>query len=358
MFYSFSSGGMTNLLYRCALTEDVKLYQDEPRQVLLRFYGPSSCNIDVQVKIFNQLADAGLGPRLYSTFDKGRFEEYLPSSPLSWSQQADEQISRVIAKKIAAIHRLDVLELDRTPNWLVDNYRQFYDSFTQKRTLEFDTDTLDSTRNIAQKMMTIDFNVEIDYLTRLFKSSSVPLVFSHNDLHQNNIIFMHQNNRSLDDRVVLIDFEYCSYNYLTFDLANHLSEWCFDYVGDRYPNFNFSIDRFPSDERQRQFLTDYLLGFNESQEHRERIFGSSLSDGDIIDLLYDDMQTFLMASNLLWCMWAIRSALTSKIKFGYWEMSKSKWDVYLLCKRRFQARTRQNEPSHLNDSIKLQPSRM
>lgn len=326
---------MTNLLYRCALNDDVQLCHDEPRQVLLRIYGPSKCNIAVQVNIFKQLARAGLGPNLYSTFDEGRFEEYLPSEPLTHSQLTDDDISRVIAEKIAAIHKLNVHELEKTPNWLIDNLRQMYDNvLAAKRNggLTFSGETLESTKDIARQMMAIDFKLEIDHLEELLSKSQMPLVFSHNDLHQNNIILLHDTKMSLDERVVLIDFEYCSYNYLAFDLANHLTEWCFDYNGDEYPNFNFSITRLPSDEEQLQFITNYIHALD--PKLRQQLFDPSLSDSDLAKLLMNEMRPFLMASNLLWCVWAIRSCLTSKIKFGYWEMSKCKWDVYTLCKSR------------------------
>jgi hypothetical protein len=87
------------------------------------------------VNIFKQIAKAGLGPNLYSTFDEGRFEEYLPSDSLVWGQMTDDSISRVVAEKIATIQELNVHELDRTPNWIIDNLRQSYEhvSIAKKR---------------------------------------------------------------------------------------------------------------------------------------------------------------------------------------------------------------------------------
>lgn len=351
---------MTNLLYRCILNDSVQIYQDEPRQVLLRIYGHSQQQGDMraQLEIFNQLATSKLGPRLHSSFNGGRLEEYLPSSPLTWAELTDVSISRVIAKKIAAIHKLHVQSLDKNSNWLLEKYNQYNNFFESTRDIpiEFSGDTMESTRKIATELMAIDFKPEIELLAGLFKSSKAPFVFSHNDLHQNNIILLHGTDNDLDNRIVLIDFEYCGYNYRTFDIANHLSEWCFDYNGDDYPNFTASLDRFPSEERQRQFLADYLSEMG--PECKDHFGGQSLSESDRIEILFDEMQSLFMASNLLWCIWAINGARTSKIKFGYWEMAKYKWDIYLLCKERFKQRSRAMV-CHDDDVLNaLQPSRM
>lgn len=318
---------MTNLLYRCALPEDVTTKSSGPREVLLRLYGSSHDDLDTQLEIFNQLAAERLGPALYCTFVGGRFEEYLPSNPLLWSEMTDEMVSAAVARKIAAIHKLNIKCLDQESRWLSDRYRDYYEFIknASKMPLKFREDTLDSTKMIANELMAIDFKQEIDYLEKLFQETKAPLVFSHNDLHQNNILLLDklENNRDLTDRVVLIDFEYCSYNYRPFDLANHLSEWCFDYCCDEYPNFSASTDRFPSMERQRQFIKHYIDEMGDIALFNNGVSttcnaNTILNEEDRIDVLLNEMQPFLMASNLLWTLWAIKSACTSTIKFGYW----------------------------------------
>lgn len=49
-------------------------------------------------------------------------------------------------------------------------------------------------------------------------------------------ILLRQNARKLE--LVLIDFEYCSYNYRGFDIANHFVEWQYDYTAAEYPFFH------------------------------------------------------------------------------------------------------------------------
>lgn len=320
---------MSNLLYYCAL--NVKTIGEEPKHVLLRLYGPAHGDTDVQLEIFNQLTARNLGPALHGSFDEGRLEEYLPSNPLTWIELTDDRISAAIAKKIAAIHKLNVKSLVREPNWLIDKYNEYYEYIAKinRKPPVFNEDTLETTKTIATKLLKVNFKNEIDYMENLFVKSNAPLVFSHNDLHQNNILLLQgglengtNNLKNVDDRIVLIDFEYCSYNYRTFDIANHLNEWCFDYNGQEYPFFNACLDRFPSEERQRKFLEHYIDELNENCANgngTNNTFGQEpLSKTDKIDVLFKEMQPFMMASNLLWSLWAIYSANTSKINFGYW----------------------------------------
>lgn len=349
---------MTNLLYLCSLDHSIKTEKNEPRQALLRIYGQPRGDIEDQLEIFNQLANANLGPRLYSSFDEGRLEEYFPSNPLSWTELTDDNISKVIAKKIAAIHKLNVRCLDRNTDWLLDKYNYYNQFIESSRSIpiEFSDDTTDSTKAIARQMMAIDFKLEIEYLSKLFEASKAQVVFSHNDLHQNNIILLHDSDNDLYNRIVLIDFEYCSYNYRTFDIANHLSEWCFDYNGDDYPYFTASIEKFPSETKQRQFLAEYISELeSNNQDISSAISDPSLSQVDRLESLYNEMQPFFMGSNLLWAIWAIRGARKSKIKFGYWEMAKYKWDIYLMCKKQYESKfstnnCNENQQPHKKDT--------
>lgn len=54
----------------------------------------------------------------------------------------------------------------------------------------------------------------------------------------------------MDPRLVLIDFEYCSYNYRGFDLANHFLEWTYDYTNGTHPYFTVNKNNYPTHEQQ------------------------------------------------------------------------------------------------------------
>ena len=62
-------------------------------------------------------------------------------------------------------------------------------------------------------------------------------------------------------QISLIDFEYCAYNYRSFDIANHFLERCYDYTLDVAPFFTIKMHDYPT--REQQVCTDcknpYLL---------------------------------------------------------------------------------------------------
>lgn len=81
------------------------------------------------------------------------------------------------------------------------------------------------------------------FLTRV----NSPVVFCHNDMQEGNILLVKD---CSPPRLVLIDFEYCSYNYRAFDLANHFLEWTYDYTLEEFPHYKAGRSDYPSPEQQ------------------------------------------------------------------------------------------------------------
>lgn len=53
-----------------------------------------------------------------------------------------------------------------------------------------------------------------------------------------------------EPELMIIDFEYCAYNYRGFDLANHFIEWMIDYTNKEYPFFFYKSEQYPNIEQQ------------------------------------------------------------------------------------------------------------
>lgn len=356
LYYTFSqnesnnnapSGGLSNSLFCCTLPDNVQTITGEPSQVLLRLYGNHlrNGNVSMQLKIFKILSIKNLGPKLYGDFEDGRLEEYLPASSLTAKELRDTQVSAVIAKRLATIHNLDV-PLKKDKSWLVDKFDEYTEYITDNIKLFLNLDLRSSTRKMAGQILSIDFNEEIRFLNDLLARSNSPLVFSHNDLHQGNILLTEacKNRSSLAERIVFIDFEFCSYNYRAFDIANHFCEYCFDYDTPNYPFFNASLERFPSKADQLVFLRHYFDQFVKTRsfksssngihnsnsmnscsnsnkhevgmQHRASLESATSFSGE--SALLDEIKPFILASHLLWILWSIKNALCSPIKFGYW----------------------------------------
>lgn len=50
------------------------------------------------------------------------------------------------------------------------------------------------------------------------------------------------------------DFEYCSYNYRGFDIANHFIEWIYDYKEENYPYYKEDYSNYPSEQQRLIFI--------------------------------------------------------------------------------------------------------
>lgn len=61
-------------------------------------------------------------------------------------------------------------------------------------------------------------------------------------------ILLRQNSQKTE--LVVIDFEYCSYNYRGFDVANHFAEWQYDYTAASYPFFTERSGCGPTKEQK------------------------------------------------------------------------------------------------------------
>lgn len=100
-----------------------------------------------------------------------------------------------------------------------------------------------------------------------------------------------------------IDFEYCSYNYRGFDIANHLLEWTYDYTEPSAPYYRDMPEKYPSEDQRLAFIQNYLTETGSSQ---------------CPQALLAEIRTYSLASHLFWGLWSIVNAGASQITFGYW----------------------------------------
>jgi thiamine kinase-like enzyme len=76
---------------------------------------------------------------------------------------------------------------------------------------------------------------EISFIKSQMPTESENYVFSHNDLLANNVLVS-----EIDLQTKFIDFEYCQFNIVSYDIANYLSESYFDYNVEEHPYFKIS----------------------------------------------------------------------------------------------------------------------
>lgn len=204
---------------------------------------------------------------------------------------------------MSAIHNMDV-PISKEPQWLwqtSDRWLNTIEKCIGKNKI------VDEYSEQVLKVKNYDLKNEMIWLKQYITNSNSPVVFSHNDMQEGNILIHNdlEDDEVIDknDQLVLIDFEYCSYNYRGFDLANHFLEWTYDYTNPDYPYYYELPENYPTNEQMMLFINEYL----------------QVSDiQSIPDDIVAEVRAFSLASHFFWGLWACANAPLSQIPFGYW----------------------------------------
>nr|XP_026269359.1 choline/ethanolamine kinase isoform X2 [Urocitellus parryii] len=246
------SGGLSNLLFRCSLPDHLPSVGEEPREVLLRLYGAILQGVDslvLESVMFAILAERSLGPQLYGVFPEGRLEQYLPSRPLKTRELREPVLSAAIATKMARFHGME-MPFTKEPHWLFG---------TMERYLKQIQD-LPPTGLLNMNLLEMySLEDEMGNLRKLLDSTPSPVVFCHNDIQEGNILLLSEPENA--DSLMLVDFEYSSYNYRGFDIGNHFCEWVYDYTHEEWPFYKAQPTDYPTRGQQVCSGIPFLLGF-------------------------------------------------------------------------------------------------
>ncbi|XP_056622877.1 choline/ethanolamine kinase [Triplophysa dalaica] len=313
------SGGLSNLLYMCSLPDNVRPAGVEPQRVLLRIYGAILQGVDslvLESVMFAILAERELGPRLYGIFPEGRLEQYLPSNRLCTAQLGYPEISAEIASKMARFHTME-MPFNKEPKWLFGTIDRYMEQVT---TIKFVREAHVKKFN---KLMKFDLPAQLESLRSLLASTPSPVVFCHNDVQEGNILMLDGRENSTD-KLMLIDFEYSSYNYRGFDFGNHFCEWIYDYTYDQWPFYKAKVENYPNRQQQLYFIRHYLSERgNIALEDQSRIEEEMIIEAN----------RYALASHFLWGLWSIIQAKISKIEFGYMDYAQHRFDTYFKQKK-------------------------
>uniref|UniRef100_A0A8C1WFR5 ethanolamine kinase n=1 Tax=Cyprinus carpio TaxID=7962 RepID=A0A8C1WFR5_CYPCA len=315
------SGGLSNLLYMCSLPEDVQPTGVEPRRVLLRIYGAILQGVDsivLESVMFAILAERELGPRLYGIFPEGRLEQYLPSDRLRTEQLGFPEISAEIASKMARFHGME-MPFNKEPKWLfgtIDRYME------QVKTIKFVREAHIKKFN---KLIKYDLPVCQSLLCCTIMQHICPFTYEIIFCSSGNILMLDGRENS-SDKLMLIDFEYSSYNYRGFDFGNHFCEWIYDYTYDQWPFYKAKVENYPNRQQQLHFIRHYLS---------ERRGVAPADQARIEEDMIIEANRFALASHFLWGLWSIIQAKISKIEFGYMDYAQHRFDTYFKQKKLF-----------------------
>ena len=120
-----------------------------------------------------------------------------------------------------------------------------------------------------------ELGAELEFIRSKVPKILKNIVFCHNDLIGGNVLLFDENPEpsemgpNFKPKLMLIDFEFASYNPRGFDLADHLSEYIFDYDA-KSPPFS-KIQKLPSKEHMMEFMNAYVKAQNPDMSEQERL---------------------------------------------------------------------------------------
>ncbi|CBZ50495.1 putative choline kinase [Neospora caninum Liverpool] len=133
--------------------------------------------------------------------------------------------------------------------------------------------------------------------------SGASVVFSHNDVQENNVI------QYEDGRLQLIDFEYSGRNFRSYDMGNLFREMTIDYADvEGYPFFVVDMSDYPSLPTRQRFIRAYL-------ENLLSVYGpvsgasKAVPHGTVSKTVVDNFEVMVeltgLVSDLLWAFWSL-----------------------------------------------------
>ncbi|DAA13674.1 TPA: choline kinase alpha-like [Bos taurus] len=319
-------GGLSNMLFQCSLPDTLATVGDEPRKVLLRLYGAilkmGAEAMVLESVMFAILAERSLGPKLFGIFPQGRLEQFIPSRRLDTEELSLPDISAEIAEKMARFHGMK-MPFNKEPKWLFGTMEKYLNQVLRIRF------TGESKVKQLHRFLSYNLPLELENLRSLLESTPSPVVFCHNDCQEGNILLLDGRENSEKQKLMLIDFEYSSYNYRGFDIGNHFCEWMYDYNYEKYPFFRANILKYPTRKQQLHFISNYLAAFQNEFENLSNEEKSVIEEEMLLEV-----NRFALASHFFWGLWSIVQAKISSIEFGYMEYAQARFDAYFDQKRK------------------------
>ncbi|XP_045728185.1 choline/ethanolamine kinase isoform X1 [Mirounga angustirostris] len=232
------------------------------------------------------------------------------SRPLKTCELREPVLSAEIATKMARFHGME-MPFTKEPHWLFG---------TMERYLKQIQDLPPTGLPQMNLLETYSLKDEMGNLRKLLDSTPSPVVFCHNDIQEGNILLLSEPENT--DRLMLVDFEYSSYNYRGFDIGNHFCEWVYDYTHEEWPFYKAQPADYPTRGQQLHFIRHYLAevkkGETISQEEQRKLEEDMLVEAN----------RYALASHFFWGLWSILQASMSTIEFGYLEYAQSRFQFY------------------------------
>jgi thiamine kinase-like enzyme len=135
---------------------------------------------------------------------------------------------------------------------------------------------------------------------------------------------------------VFIDYEYSTYNYPIYDIANYFNEFEIDF-NIRTESGEFHRNELPEniDELRRYFVECYCLAhhrkYDEYKDALRNAEEKAKAEAEV-EKMMGQFWLGVMLSNLMWGWWGIKVCKNPNINFDYLQYCKTKYEKYLQIK--------------------------
>ncbi|RWS00199.1 ethanolamine kinase 1-like protein, partial [Dinothrombium tinctorium] len=177
--------------------------------VLVRMNGEKSevfIDREAELRIMIALHKFKFGPRVYCAFGNGICYGFENGEVLNKHQMYDPKISMKIAEKMAKMHTLKVDETREKEVEILEMTRKALALLPPNKVYSKPGSSM---KEWCQKSL----SEEAELVESKLSKFNSPIVFCHNDLLPENILYDREN-----DEIKFIDFEYAGYNYRSFDI--------------------------------------------------------------------------------------------------------------------------------------------
>jgi len=257
-----------------------------------------------EILAFKRLADAKICPPLIATFRNGVIMEYFRGKMLNDKNIADKAVAKDVAQEIAKMHR----DVKLLPTEIDEDIVRQTSDFINLLPEKFSKASVCELVHKLKVRTKQELLAELEIARNLISKQSTPLVFCHNDMLPDNMLYEEDIRK-----VNIIDFEYQSPNPAAFDIAEHFNE----YAG---LELDFSI--VPKKDYMTWWLKEYLMVFKNSENiHAEEI-----------SRWVESVKLMMPLSHLYWGTWSLMQAELSTIDFEYVSYAHKRIEEYFRLK--------------------------
>ncbi|XXQ34626.1 Aminoglycoside phosphotransferase domain-containing protein [Plasmodiophora brassicae] len=302
------TGGLSNVLWLCS-ADTPKVH---PQHVVVRQYHLSGALLDRdrEQRVAKYLADQGIAPRIYGMQGDTRVEQYINGTSLG-KDFGTKPTLMVTAELLANFHKV-------VPGPVVVGDGSASDARATESILhqidKWVGHAVQGSGRPVEELLAA--KAVFDSLLRpAIQRCRSPIVFCHNDAQEGNILRTHEG------RYVLIDYEYASWNYAAYDLANAFCESALDNnpaAGSSTTGFLVRPELAPTLDTEIHVARSYLSTFH----------GRTPSQ-DEVRALISEIALFKPASHLLWAAWGLVQASDGvSVDFDYKAYAMARLDTF------------------------------